>query len=382
METTFRTLLVPLDGSPQAEAALPYATRLAACLQAELVLLRAALARTLPGVAPATAQVQVVSEAEDYLAALEARFRAAGISCRSVVPYGAAAESIVDNASLQAASLVVMSAHGHSGPSRWTHGGVADKVVQGLGAPVLLIQGPGGAPAAEQLGSVLLPLDGSELAEALLPAVALLASRLGVGVTLLSVVPPARAAEPAGAQATQAERWPSAGELEAAEYLQRVQEWLRGRGVEARVEVRVGNPAEAILDRSMADDVWLVVISSHGRSGVGRWVYGSVADRVLHQAERPVLLFRAPGAQTRTSQPVRARRCHNCGREVYRQTFSTSDLCPRCGFKLRACANCASYDGIVCKMDNPWSRSIYAGTPCADFVFRETVVTESTPSGK
>ncbi len=375
MDASFRTLLVPLDGSPQAEAALPYAARLAVSLSAELVLLRAALARTLPGVPPATAQVQVVSEAEEYLAALESRFRAAGIPCRSVVPYGAPAESIVDNAALQAASLVVMSAHGHSGPGRWMHGGVADKVVHGLGVPVLLIQGPGQPLAGERAGDILLPLDGSELAEALLPGVAVLASRLGVGVVLLAVVP-------AGPLCCPVDRPEAAGEVEAGEYLLRVREWLAARGVTARVEVRVGLPAEEILDRSGGGDVGLVAISSHGRSGVGRWVYGSVVDKVLQHAERPVLLFRAPGAQPRASQPVRAKRCHNCGREIYRQTFSPADLCPRCGFNLRACANCASYDGVVCGMGNPWSRSIQAGTPCADFAFRETVLAEPGSAGK
>ena len=380
MRTPLRTLLVPLDGSPQAEVALPYATWLASCLEAEVVLLQAALAHTLPGVPPAITQVHVVSDAERYLATLETRLRASGVSCRSVVPYGPAAESIVDNADLQRADLVVMSAHGRSGPSRWMHGGVADKVVQSVRSPVLLIQGQEPATARRRRAAILLPLDGSELAEAILPDVAHLAERLGVGVVLLAVVPPSLPSpgEPTGSPRAPGSRpngqVPSNAEVEASEYLGRVWRWLRARGVSARVEIRIGMPAEEILKRCAGEDVRFVALSSHGRSGVGRWVYGSVADRVLRQAERPVLLYPAPGARRRAGDLIRARRCHNCGREVYRQTFSVSDLCPRCGFNLRACANCAFYDGIVCSMENPWSQGIYSGTPCGDFAFREPQV--------
>jgi nucleotide-binding universal stress UspA family protein/predicted RNA-binding Zn-ribbon protein involved in translation (DUF1610 family) len=204
--------------------------------------------------------------------------------------------------------------------------------------------------------------------------VAALARGLGSGAILFVVVPPL----PPG----QIDQRPRTGEQEAGEYLHRVQLWLAARGQAARVEVRVGQPAEEILDRSGAADVGWVAISSHGRSGVGRWVYGSVADRVLHQAERPVLLVRPPEARHLAGEPVRARRCHNCGREVYRQTFGITDLCPLCGFNLRACANCVNYDGIVCSMANPWSRGIYAGTPCADFEFRETVLAGPASLGK
>lgn len=365
MDTSFRTLMVPLDGSSLAESALPYAVRFATALGSEVVLLRAALAQTGSGSSPNSAQVHVVSEAEEYLVGLESHLKTLRVPCRSVVPYGPAAESIVDNAELQRADLVVMSAHGRSGTGRWAHGGVADKVVSGLGTPVFLIQGADDEDAEFCRRAILVPLDGSELAESILPSIAHLAGRLGVGVVLLAVVH----SSPPDAQAAAL----SSGRIEALEYVRRAAGWLAARGVPARAEVRHGQPAEEILDRGCADDVWFVALSSHGRSGIGRWVYGSIAEKVLYQAQRPVFLRRAPGARPRAGEPVRARRCHNCGREVYLQNLAESDVCPRCGFSLRACANCQHYDGVVCSMDNPWNRGIYDGTPCDDFAFRSTV---------
>lgn len=359
----FRTILIPLDGSVQAETALPLARDLARALDAELVLLRAALARTADGVSPGSAQVQVVTEAEEYLARHEVALRSFGVRCRSVVPYGPAAESIVDNADLQRADLVVMSAHGGSGTSRWAHGGVADKVVGGLAAPVLLVQGE--TANTDQPGVIVLPLDGSDLAEALVPSAAETARAIGWSVRLLSVVPDEEH------EVAEAQR-----------YLQRVAAWLIERGIPTTTQVRSGSPAEVIVENSsLGGSRGLIAISTHGRSGIGRWAYGSVADRVIHQATGPLLLFRAPNARSVGSALVWARRCHNCGREVYRLTLGSEDTCPRCGYDLRVCANCGYYDGIVCQMENPWSRGIHAGTPCADFSFRAKAWSGAAPSG-
>ena len=371
------TLLVPLDGSPSAESALPCASLLASRIGGEIVLLRAALAHTLPGVSPEAAQTQAVSEAELYLSALETRLQAAGHRVRSVVAYGPAAEVIVDNADLQRADMLVMVAHGQSGSRRWDQGSVADKVLRGVGLPVLLIRGTDDCPPKKLLSGVLLPLDGSAVAEGILPRALALSRHLGTRLVLLAVLPPVLPAvdEPS----------PSAQSLkafvaQAGEYLARVQIWLEEQGASVSREIRRGAPADEILDRAQCEDIGLIALSTHGRSGVGRWVYGSVADRVLHGAECPVLLVRAPGAQPQPAQgaPVAARHCHNCDREVSLETLATTDRCPLCGFQLRSCANCANYDGVICAIGNPQEREIYVGTACADFTFRETIVPGSS----
>ena len=135
------TILVPLDGSPLAECALPKATELAEAANATIVLLRAAEAHTLPGVDPTDAQVRVVAEAEEYLAQVAERLRTVGV--RHVVPtvwYGPPASTIVEGARFQKADLIVMTTHGRSGLGRLILGSVAESVLRGTRTPILLIR--------------------------------------------------------------------------------------------------------------------------------------------------------------------------------------------------------------------------------------------------
>src|SRR6266508_2317040 len=115
---TLNKILVPLDGSTLAESAIAKAMELAGG-EATLMLLRAAEAHTLPGVDPTEAQVEVVREAEEYLAAVAGRLREQGFaSVETSVWYGPAASAIVDAARLRKADLIVMSTHGRSGLGR------------------------------------------------------------------------------------------------------------------------------------------------------------------------------------------------------------------------------------------------------------------------
>lgn len=372
-DASVRTVLLPLDGSERAETAIEIAQTLATRAGTQVVLLRAALAQTTPESSSTSAQREVsrvVSEARQYLAAVEKRLRERRISCRSVVPYGPSADSVIANAELQQADLVIMSAHGATGPNRWNHGGVADKIVQGLSRPVLLVQGSPGKPVT---GRILVPLDGSELAETILDQVSTIARCFGSGVTLLTVLTPDDPGHAFASQSCPAGRpSDSTSEARATTYLEGIAANLRERDVETRVEVIEGQPADEILRRATRADVALVAISAHGLSGIGRWVYGSVATKVLHQSTRPVLLYRSSAARPSGEHPTVIRRCHNCGRPVYRHLIAALDVCPLCGFPLRVCANCVHFDGVVCDMDNPWGGGIYAHNPCDDFDFRET----------
>jgi nucleotide-binding universal stress UspA family protein len=135
-------ILVPLDGSPLAEAAIGKALELAG-EGATLMLLRAAEAHTLPGMDPTEAQVEVVQEAERYLASVAAWARERGASkVETSVWYGPAASAIVDAARLRKADLIVMSTHGRSGIGRLIVGSVAESVLRGTTAPILLLRAP------------------------------------------------------------------------------------------------------------------------------------------------------------------------------------------------------------------------------------------------
>ena len=161
----FRRLLVPLDGSKLAEAALPYAEELAKGCQTEEVILisvteqvrgRTAapeareLYRSSDSSVLQTAGAELVvtfgkkeRQAQRYLGRIAKRLRAKGIKVRTEVLSWPPAEAIVTYAGQNGVDTIVMSSHGRSGPSRWAYGSVADKVFRASCVPVLMVRAPG-----------------------------------------------------------------------------------------------------------------------------------------------------------------------------------------------------------------------------------------------
>ena len=138
------TILVLLDGSDVAEAALTPAVELARTAGAKVVLLRAGEAHTGPLTDPVEAQVHVMREAEEYLTAAQARVKGAGVADVEVSAwYGPPAEAIVEAARHRKADLIVMSSHGRSGVARLVLGSVAESVLRATAVPILLIRAAG-----------------------------------------------------------------------------------------------------------------------------------------------------------------------------------------------------------------------------------------------
>ncbi|UCC86965.1 MAG: universal stress protein [Anaerolineales bacterium] len=143
---------------------------------------------------------------------------------------------------------------------------------------------------------VLVPLDGSKLAEVALQHVEQLAWELGSSLILLRVVRPPRSVEYPWPEKMMAlnQELEAGFKREARSYLAARRGELSNKNVEASTHIMVSEDvANAILDYSEQERVDLIAMSTHGRSGVGRWVYGSVAERVLRGATCPVLLIRA-----------------------------------------------------------------------------------------
>jgi nucleotide-binding universal stress UspA family protein len=135
--------------------------------------------------------------------------------------------------------------------------------------------------------SILVPLDGSALAEAILPEIEKLARCMGARILLLRV---SRAHVFPGKDPTKAEIQVV---RRAEEYVAEIRDRLAAKGLVAEAHVRYGAVAEEILTHSARNDVDLIAMSTHGRSGLGRWALGSVAEKIVRRSEKPVLLMRA-----------------------------------------------------------------------------------------
>jgi len=143
---------------------------------------------------------------------------------------------------------------------------------------------------------ILVPLDGSELAECVLPHVKAIARACGVGeVVLLEVVepPPTWAAEGVDLYALQ-----SADVKAAKEYLSKKQSQLSSEGFNVSSELSVGRAAEVITEFAKQNAIDFIAIATHGRSGISRWVLGSVADKVLRSSNVPMLVIKPAGCES------------------------------------------------------------------------------------
>jgi nucleotide-binding universal stress UspA family protein len=297
-------ILVPLDGSARAEAVLPHAERFARLSGSALTLLHVATelerSQTLFWVATAPAELRqqweraALTETHSYLAALAGRLQASGLSVRTeVLAAEDAAEAIVAVARADPELLLVaMATHGRGGLGRWVVGSVAAQVVRAAPKPMLLVRACEHAapPPMTPYRTIVIPLDGSELAEQAVAEALRLPGVAEATLVLVGAAPgqldSARyAAEPAGPHMPDAtdpfER-----------YLQRVAQRLEAEGFTARARLVFGTPADAILRAGSEELADLIVMASHGRNGVSRLVLGSVAEEIVRHADLPVVLVR------------------------------------------------------------------------------------------
>ena len=288
----YSKILIPLDGSKFAEAVLPYARLLAQELKIPVDLLCVNDPRETTACAP-----YMVNE---YLAKIAASF---GPTAGAIVESGHTATTIVQLAAAQPDLLIAMATHGYSGAKRWLLGSVADKVLRGAANHVLLVHPANGEPPAEvKLTTVLVPLDGSKVAETVLPTVSELASRLNLGIELVRVsrriysAPPEAFLPVFGASAPNLKTlWQEAHD-EADHYLVDIVNQLRRQGlsqVDSLVlESGADGAAAAIIDLITHTPDSLVAICTLGESGIGTWPIGNVTERVVRHTSGPVLVLR------------------------------------------------------------------------------------------
>ena len=287
-------ILIPLDGSSLAEAIVPVAEALARDHEAEILLLRALTPRGFPDEEAAAQR-----EAEGYLTRVAADLRTRGVpGVEWKVWYAEPSQAIVDAARDNGIDLITMATHGRSGLDRLRFGSVAERVVRRAPVPVLLVRGePSPKPGA--IGRMVVPVDGSEVSEAVLPVVASLAGPFDFTIDLLHAVEPL-APSALAEVVSQADAILRRRVAEAEAHLARLAAALEGRGLRVRAAVRLGPPADAIHGYAEPEGIGLIAMTTHGRSGLGRLVLGSVAERVLRAATVPVLLLKAPKGRGET----------------------------------------------------------------------------------
>jgi len=308
----YRSILVPLDGSPFSEHALPLALALARRAGAALQLVHvhstlAAYYLDGAGYLEDSLDTHVLRQQQIYLETLAHRLGAmTSVPVSNVILQGGIVSTLAEHAANRSADLVVMTTHGRGTFGRFWLGSVADELVRRLPMPVLLTQPHEAAPDFTQNvlpRFLLLPLDGSSLAELMVEPVLELARLTGAEVTLLRVVKSVMAAaypveaytvdEAARAVIDRIEEMQEQVKKEASEYLENIARRFREKAVKVQMRVAVEHqPALAILREAASRDGGLIAIETHGRKGLARMLLGSVADKVIRGTPVPVLVHR------------------------------------------------------------------------------------------
>jgi len=317
---SFRSILVPLDGSDLAAEALPLAAAIARRCGGQL---RLALVHEHPAIPLDTVTSKTFTSMDlatrkaerAYLREVRSRLREDKVRVASAVTLaGTVGSALVTYVHDLGVDLVVMATHGRGGFRRIWLGSTADHLVRQLDIPVLLVRPASARPieGPARAATVLVPLDGSPLAEEALGPALELAQAWKADLHLLRVVGPVIAADPTHPVSTvYDEELTTMARAAAQAYLDKVIRRLGEEGVRATgAAVIGGNTADAILDAAHAARVGAMAIATHGRGGLGRLVLGSVADKLVRGAEVPVLVWRPTGqlaGKRRPSGPTRAR---------------------------------------------------------------------------
>lgn len=277
----FNHVLVPLDGSIAAEAAVAYAMLLPSRVVTLLMVIPTV---DTPGydwltdVADDTHHDEQGKRALTYLESVAAPRRDRNRTLKPVVAEGDPSERIIEAA--KDASLILMTNHGHGTTSPTAYGRTVDRIARHSGKPVLVVRGleqPGTLPVLDR---IVVPLDGSDVAEEAAPLAMELSSQTGAPLHLVSVVDPALV--PAGRTEVASDH--------ANAYLASEQERLRSHAVEVTKEVRLGAPAAELIAAIKPGD--LIVLSAFGAGSGKRWLLGGVADKLIRSASAPVLVIR------------------------------------------------------------------------------------------
>lgn len=293
----FKKILVPLDGSRTAEMVLPYGEMITTKFSAEIIIASVSELHA-EEVDPLyhSYQERIIEKVELQLKDWEAK---EGVKVKGVVLFGKPADEILKYAKENNLDLIAMCSRGRSSRGPWLLGNIAAKVLRAAEIPVLLIRKPIDSTYIQEkrlVKKILLPLDGSRLGEIAIPYAEALALAFNAEIILFQVYTPSTIETgyrvPEITLATQREIEEHNKEF-AQSYLRQWEIKFQEKGLVTSCVLKLGSPADQILEYAEENGIDLIVMSTHGRSGIGRWVFGSVTDKVLHSGDMAVLTVRA-----------------------------------------------------------------------------------------
>jgi len=304
----FNKILVPLDGSKLAEKALPYAGEMAIHFGSEITLLHSR------DIGETTRHKDMQTYLDKTAADLEKRITGAFTNkakpkakvATTITGAGGmgnnAAAEILGYAETKDIDLIIMATHGRTGITRWVLGDTANKVARAFSCPILLIRSATDVPEDIHFEKIMVPLDGSKESEAVLPYVEGLVAKIKSDIRLLNVVEllyhvyayPAAAGYGGDGivrvpfNPEEMKSYKETGE----KYIKGISSKLKEKGFNNSAGVRVGVPGDEIIEAEKEIKPELIIMSTHGHSGFGRWEHGSITDKVLHAGTTPLLLVR------------------------------------------------------------------------------------------
>jgi nucleotide-binding universal stress UspA family protein len=314
------TIVVPLDGSELATQVIPYVRTLATQMSASVVLVnivsttqRKQFFRHHPELMWTTDEAPlnedpatrgepdermmdlIRKETETHFDPLIQSLRRERIDVELQVQFGSPETCILEVSRQKQATMIAMVTHGYSGIRRWAIGSITDRIVHNATIPVLVVRGSHTPPSVQKppIRNILVPLDGSEFSKRALPTASTIAARARAKMHLTYVLPPV-SDQPALVRVVVSqesfEKSLEKTRIWAEDYLNQTAEELRKKGLQVSTHVTSGHTAEKIIDEAEQHHSDLIVMATHGYSGIQRWSLGSVTDKVLHATTTPLII--------------------------------------------------------------------------------------------
>lgn len=297
----YKKILLPLDMSDFGEQVLPVVKAAVPANQTELTLVYCIEPhKYILGGSTDEQRVidSIVSDiqprAADYLYKVEKRLQSDGYNVVTRIGQGDAAECIVNFADEFGVDLIAMTTHGRTGVIREALGSVADRVMRTAEQPVLLVRNKTAAADKQPIRRILVPLDGSLLSEEALEHAKGIAQTTRASIHLLHVLQPMQDWEEQLLHGLDRpfETMSEPRATDAGAYLERVRQNVEAAQHSATAKLYTGIVGDSILTAAKSEEADLIVMGSHGYGGYKRWVYGSIANRIVHDATCPLLMVR------------------------------------------------------------------------------------------